>query len=97
MASFTTRVELHGGTWEDYAQLHNEMADQGFTNTITADDGVTYQLPPAEYNFVGPVDRSTVFSRAKYAAGRVKKSYAVLVSESVGRTWYGLQAIRRAA
>jgi hypothetical protein len=48
---YLTRVVLHradGG--EDYSQLHTEMEARGFSRSIVNDlDGISYQLPPAEY------------------------------------------------
>ncbi|WP_271618643.1 hypothetical protein [Bradyrhizobium sp. CCBAU 51745] len=92
MASFTTRVELHDADWSDYDLLHKKMAVQGFSRVITSDDGKRYQLPPAEYNFDGSASRADVLAKAKTAAAQVKTSYAVIVTESAGRTWSGLDA-----
>ena len=92
MAGFTTRVELHDATWSDYVTLHSAMARQGFARTITSDDGKTYELPPAEYNYEGLGSSADVLAKAKAAAGSVKPSFAVFVTESNGRTWSGLKA-----
>jgi len=51
---------------------------------------MTYQLPPAEYDYSGYVTRAQVLDKAKTAAASVKSKYSVLVTESAGRTWYGL-------
>ena len=72
--------------------LHGEMKKRGFLLTITSDDGSTYDLPPAEYNFIGDVTMNDVLNRAKQAADTVKKSNAVLVSEAPRRTWLGLKS-----
>ena len=90
MTSFTSRVELHEATWSDYDKLHGEMIAQGFSNTIRSDDGTTYALPPAEYNFEGNLTRAQVLDRAKAAASRTNRKHAALVTESNGRTWQGL-------
>lgn len=90
MAMFTVRVELHGATGSDYASLHQNMKQFGFTDTIVSDEGKTYQLPPAEYNAVGSFTKEQVLDAAKAAAARVKPSYAILVSESSARIWTGL-------
>jgi hypothetical protein len=50
MASFMTRVELHGANYQDYVNLHAHMTHEGFTNRIRGNDGAVYQLPPAEYD-----------------------------------------------
>lgn len=93
MSRFTIRVELHRGTWQDYTTLHNLMAARGMHDVITDTDGTTYKLPPAEYNYVGDATREQVLESAKSAAVNVATSYAVLVTESAGRTWHGLQQV----
>ncbi len=92
MAKFTTRVELHTATDEDYQILHSAMAKQGFTRTIDADDG-TYHLPTAEYNRVGDLTRETVVQLAKTAASTTGKRYSVLVTEGT-RQWYNLTPVK---
>jgi hypothetical protein len=91
MASFTTRVELHDAKWSDYTALHEEMEKRGFSRTITSSDGKIYELPPAEYNYVGAVTRDSVHEKAKSAARAVKASFSVLVTEATGRTWSGMK------
>ena len=91
MSSFTTRVELHSADWGDYTTLHTEMKRQGFRQTITSDNGKTYALPTAEYDLVGQISRQDVLNRAKAAADKTLRSYEVIVTESAGRTWSGLQ------
>ncbi|MGE0037572.1 MAG: hypothetical protein AB7S93_18300 [Xanthobacteraceae bacterium] len=97
MSSFTTRVELHDADWSDYAELHKAMGRQGFSQFITSDDGQTYELPPAEYDYSGNVTQSQVLEKAKLAAATTKKSFGVLVTKSAGRTWTGLRLAKRAA
>ncbi|HTB03547.1 MAG TPA: hypothetical protein VK804_24015 [Bradyrhizobium sp.] len=92
MAGFTIRVELHGADWSEYENLHQKMAAQGFSRTITADDGKRYWLPPAEYNYEAAATRTEVLAKAKAAASQVKTSFAVIVTEAGARTWYGLKA-----
>jgi len=90
MASFTVRVELHYATEADYQTLHSAMERAGFSRFITSDDGIAYHLPLAEYNREGNLTRSQVLESAKAAANTTGKKYAVLVSETSGRTWIGL-------
>ena len=99
MTSFTTRVELHDATWDDYTKLHEKMRAQGFSRTITSDNGVTYQLPLAEYDYQSSstVTRQQVLDKAKAAAGAVKTTYEVLVTESNGRIWAGLKQVNARA
>jgi hypothetical protein len=97
MSQYTTRVELHDADWSDYTKLHEEMRKRGFRQTITSDDGSVYELPPAEYNFEGAATRSEVLSKARQAAAAVKRSFAILVTESAGRSWFGLKLLKAAA
>ena len=90
MASFTIRVELHYASEADYQTLHSAMERAGFSRFITSDDGITYHLPLAEYNREGNLTRSQVLASARTAADTTRKTYAVLVSETSGRTWVGL-------
>ncbi len=91
MTLFTARVELHGADWSDYERLHDQMRRQGFQLTITSDQGSKYKLPPAEYAYKGNATRDDVLAKAKTAAGAVKTKFAVMVTEAVGVTWFGLQ------
>jgi hypothetical protein len=91
MADFTVRVELHGGEWEDYDVLRVEMEAEGFSAAVQGSGGMAYELPAGEYAVWGDVTRQQVLSRARRAADRSGFSYAILVTESAGRAWYGLE------
>jgi hypothetical protein len=93
LATVTTRVELHKAYEDDYGVLHAAMEQRGFSRQITNDDGVTYHLPTAEYNYSGSKTRSRVLELAKEAASETNKKYAVLVTESNGRSWSGLEHV----
>lgn len=92
MSQFTTRVELHDAGYSDYVTLHEAMRKNGFSHKITSDDDVTYELPDAEYDITSS-SRSNVLALAKSAAQSTGKSFGVLVTESNGRTWYGLSKV----
>jgi hypothetical protein len=94
MAQFTVRVELHRADEDDYETLHDAMERRGFSRLITSDDGEVYHLPWAEYNMQDSVTRAQVLTLAKAAANETGKNYAVLVTESNGRTWSGLAKAR---
>ncbi len=93
MAKFTTRVELHKANADDYLRLHTSMEAEGFIRTITSSDGVTYQLPTAEYNRINEMSRDKVLESAKRAADKTGKEYEILVTETEGRTWWNLKKI----
>jgi len=90
MANFTTRVELHQATYQDYENLHAAMGMAGFSRYITSDDGTVYHLPTAEYDRSANLQRSEILDQAKAAANSTGKANAVIVTEANGRTWQGL-------
>lgn len=94
MSSFTTRIELHKATDDDYEILHAAMAKAGFLRTIKDSEGKTYKLPTAEYNYEGEITRSQVFEKAENAAISTKKGYWILVTQSAGRT-FKLEEIKK--
>jgi len=93
MASFTVRIVLHDATWDDYNKLYEEMGKEGFTDEISSNDGTTYEMPDGEYDISGALTRSDVLAKAKSAASKTVKKYAVFVTQSSGRTWYGLKKV----
>jgi hypothetical protein len=90
MARFTVRVELHDGKGEDYDVLHTAMEGEGFSRFITDEKGIRYHMPWAEYNRDAGIASNDVLQSAKRAANRTGRKYAVLVTESAGRTWENL-------
>ncbi len=92
MSQFITRVELHKANYDDYEKLHTAMAAQGFSRQIESDKGTLYHLPTAEYNRITSGSRAQVLESAKVAANQTGKQYAILVTESNGITWIGLEA-----
>jgi len=93
MANYTVRIELREAEREDYTVLYEEMEARGFTDTITSNDGITYQLPDAEYNYEGEATRKEVLAMAKSAAEETGVEYSVLVTQSTGRTWHNLRKV----
>lgn len=94
MARFTTRVELHGASEDDYEELHAAMAKKGFVRYITTTSGEKLKLPTAEYNYDGGASISEILNGAKAAAESTGQTFAVLVTESAGRTSHGLDTYR---
>ena len=68
MPKFTTRVELHDATEDDYAELHAAMETEGFSRLIEDNKGNVCHLPWAEYNSVGEETRDQVLAAAKRGA-----------------------------
>jgi hypothetical protein len=91
MAQFTTRVELHRATGDDYARLHSAMEQCGFSRSIQGADGNTYLLPTAEYERSGgDLTSDQIHNDAWRAAASVSQRFSILITEAVGITWSGL-------
>jgi hypothetical protein len=91
VARFTIRIELHDASWDDYEDMYGHLEKQRIVDIIASEDGARYKLPPAEYYYEGNVTRAQVLEMAKASASKVAKSFAVLVTESAGRSWHGLE------
>jgi hypothetical protein len=90
MASFTTRVELHGASYDDYNNLHAAMERAGFKRYLLgAVNGVNkaYAMPTAEYDFESNLDCSQVRDLAKRIADGVKLGAWVLTTQVAARAW----------
>ena len=97
MASFMTRVELHGATYQDYTNLHAYMAQEGFTNTIRSSDGALYQLPPAEHELIANCSTVQAREKASKAATRTVGSDRSACSSASARRSPGMNAVYRIA
>jgi hypothetical protein len=87
MNSYITRVELHGGTEADYQVLHTQMALKGFSHTVVADDGTTYNLPTAMYRIDSALSAPQVRELAQSAANVTGKISWVITIKSAGMSW----------
>lgn len=90
MASYLVRVELHSATWDDYETLHAEMAERGFSREITGNNGLTYQLPTAEYDIEAESGLESVRALAADAARATRRKFGVIVAEYSRSGWVGL-------
>lgn len=87
MSKFITRVELHGATIKDYEMLHVAMRTLHFHKTITSDNGIPYQLPPAEYYSHGELSSSQVRDLASAAAKTTGLKHWILTTEFSSAAW----------
>lgn len=94
MAWFITRVELHGATNNDYQLLHIAMQAWGFSRVVMSDQNVKYDLPPAEYFWDGTLTRNQVLEQAKKAANTTGCRFSVVVAETSGLSWFGLDQVQ---
>ena len=93
MPRFTVRVELHNAEDKDYENLHKFMEEENFLRTISLKN-VKYKLPTAEYIISdNDLDPFLTLDKAKSAASKTEKKYEVLVTESNGRTQFGLEKV----
>ncbi len=94
MANYIARVELHKATYQDYEQLHANMAGRGYARTIVGDDGKTYQLPTGTY-----VARNATASlqvaldAAEEAATETGKAWSIIVADWSAARWNGLSVV----
>lgn len=93
MSNYTVRVELHEAESNHYEKLHEEMKRRGFSRRVRI-NGVSYQLPTAEYSLVAVSNRQRVLKKAEAAANAVKphpKPYILVTSSELPRVFSGLK------
>lgn len=95
MPRFHVRVVLHNAQAEHYEKLHETMAEQGFSITITSSDGIEYHLPDAEYRIEATLTLEQVGERTKHAAGLLRKRFAYVANQVTGARIYGLERVER--
>jgi len=93
MPIFIIRVELNNAASNDYARLDPVMEKEGFERTITADDGVKYQLPTGEYYRLAQLTGQQIRQSGENAANKIGKGCAIVVTESNAVTWNGLKKV----
>lgn len=93
MADYTIRVVLHdNATWQDYATLRANLAARSVVDYIKSADNRWWRLPPAEYTYTGPEAIGAVTDAVSNIAGTIKRC-SVLVTQSAGRQWNGLEQL----
>ena len=93
MGRCTVRVELHDAPRDAYTDLHEAMRLQGFFSIIKGDDGIWYQMPPAEY-ITHSDDRAEVWRAATIATGKLPYQAAIFVTGPTdGWIWSGLKPL----
>jgi len=93
MAKYTVRIVLHDADSDDYDELYEAMDEEGFSDEIASNAGKTYKMPDGEYDISGSLEIDDVLKKAKNAASKTRKKFAVLVTQSSKRTWDGLEKI----
>jgi len=94
MSSFTIRVELHDANWQQYVDMAKDLETKGITDVVTADDGTSYKMCPAEYNYVGTGTINDVLNAVSASAAKTGKRHAVFVTEATRRMWSGMQVVQ---
>lgn len=93
MGSYIVRIELRNAPPAAYARLRDEMKQHGFMRTLMCKGGINYRLPSDEFAYVGTEYRQEIMHKVFALAERISANPAVLVTESLGRYWRGLDAI----
>lgn len=94
MSNYTVRIELDSNIYSDFEILHKAMELSGFSKTITNSNGTEYHLPRAEYNISTSSNKLDVLKVAEIAASKTNKNAEILVTESNGRVWSGLNKVK---
>ena len=95
MNTFTIRVVLHEGTWQDYFALEEDLAKKGIVDVIAGSDGNAYKMPPAEYNYIGPETIEQVREMARASAAKIGKFKQVFVTQASQQAWVGLEVVQQ--
>ena len=93
MPHFTVRFEIENADNNDYDQLEERLILFNFNEIIECEDGNTYILPRGEYRISGEMTRQKVLDLAILASSMFKDRCKILVTESSGTAWTGLQKI----
>lgn len=95
MAKFIIRVELHDANSNDYDTLHDAMYDVSIYRVIEdTTTGKYYALPRGQYHYVGTIDnRQAMLDLAKIAVRKTSRSFEIVVTESNGSLWDGLDEV----
>lgn len=95
MAKFMIRVELHDAGPEDYNILHDAMQDVSIYRVIEdTTTGIYYALPRGQYHYTGTINtRQVIIDLAKIAIRKTNCSFEIVVTESKGSLWDGLEEI----
>ena len=93
MATFTVRIVLHDADSSEYSVLYEAMNDEEFSDIISSEDGIDYNMPDGEYTISGNYTKSNILEKAKRAIKPTGVKGSVLVTHSNGRTWSNLSKV----
>jgi phage baseplate assembly protein gpV len=71
------------------------MKNEGYKNTILASDGITYELPTAEYFLDADVDVKVAIDMAIKAAKTIGKKFGVVTVEAPAIMINGLIPVKK--
>ena len=95
MTDFVTRIELHGGSAEDYAILDQAMAAANFSKVIRSGRGLLYHMPSATYfSQADGMSATEVRNIAVQAASRTGRRYDIITAS--GDTAFALHPVSAA-
>ena len=94
MPEFIVRVELLGGSADDYKVLDSAMLPAGFGVCVTGTNGLVYKLPVGEYYTDLHSSAEIARLQAASVAGASGKGFSVLVTPIGGALyWHNLQRL----
>jgi len=67
MATFTVRIVLHDADSSEYTKLYEAMYNENFSDIISSDDGINYNMPDGEYTITGSFIKGEILDKAKRA------------------------------
>ena len=63
MATFTVRIVLHDADSSEYSVLYEAMNDEEFSDIISSEDGIDYNMPDGEYTISGNYTKSNILEK----------------------------------
>ena len=87
---FTVTIDITNLTSEQFSLLDKRMRIEYFNNLIKSSKKEDYILPKGWYVLYGFYKLSDVLSKTKKCTSFLSDSPAILITESVGRSWSNL-------
>ena len=92
MSLFTVRVVLRDADWGTYEKLHDKMLLAGYLKEVLSYEGISYELPDAEYAAEKNLSVEQIRDEVSEIAKSLNHDPSILVSETVRWAWLLKQA-----
>ena len=93
MNRYMIRVLMNDAEWGHYNELAAALQAFGIVDVIEAEDGAWYELPPAEYTYVGAATPEQVRHTVASTVSLIRPGFQVVVSQCSRVVWQGLQRV----